>query len=330
MTRTRIALLLSLLLMALILFAVPRVFPVLQAQTTASETAVRATLLFQPQHDPAVRAANVSEAALDRFRATQVGLLKSDQVLRAVASMPEIETLPVLKQSDGPVDWIRRRLRIELEGDLAYVSLAAGNPSEQAMIVNAVVDQYLDHCVNAEVFKRVGESEKVQAYYDRLVKVLREKRTELRHLFRAAGIDDLTETTRRAAEARWNAEIEEIRTRLRELRLARAGAEARMKRLGERAAEDEDAKRSAVDLGDEIEALRAQEQLLGDELKSAHEEQRSESREVTGDRVELEARAVEIEYIKSALGKVAERLYQLKGELEGPPAVSLSSKAAPR
>ena len=78
---------------------------------------------------------------------TQVQLIKSDRVLDMAVANPMVSNLPSIKQSDDPIDYLRKDLTVENVQDayLIRVGLESKIPSEAATIVNAVVDAYKHH-----------------------------------------------------------------------------------------------------------------------------------------------------------------------------------------
>jgi capsular polysaccharide biosynthesis protein len=78
---------------------------------------------------------------------TQIQLIKSDSVLDAALANPAIGRLPMIRSSKDFKAELRRNLEVAILGDntsLIRVSLDARDPAEAAMIVNAVVDSYME------------------------------------------------------------------------------------------------------------------------------------------------------------------------------------------
>jgi len=89
-----------------------------------------------------------SEGALTESRAyvnTQLALMRSPVVMGRVVSRPEIAKLPVVLEMDAPVDELAQQVSISGIGrsDLYNVAFTGPNPKHSAVVVNAVVDEYL-------------------------------------------------------------------------------------------------------------------------------------------------------------------------------------------
>jgi len=89
------------------------------------------------------RSSENSGSALSYFQ-TQVQLIKSDLVLNAALANPLISNLPSIRESDDPKTDVRKKLTVEIVEDsfLIRVALESKNPTEAAVIVNAVVESY--------------------------------------------------------------------------------------------------------------------------------------------------------------------------------------------
>jgi uncharacterized protein involved in exopolysaccharide biosynthesis len=75
---------------------------------------------------------------------TQVQLIKSDSVLESALANPLVSILPSVKDSDDPKTELLRKLSVEFVPDayIIRVALELKNPTEAAVIVNAVVESY--------------------------------------------------------------------------------------------------------------------------------------------------------------------------------------------
>src|SRR5262249_42593569 len=86
--------------------------------------------------------------AYEPYLQTQVQLITSDGVLDAALSRdPRISKLPMIKKSEDPKADLRKEMDVGIVNKHTYlirVALASGHPEEAAMIVNAVVDAYMD------------------------------------------------------------------------------------------------------------------------------------------------------------------------------------------
>jgi len=97
------------------------------------------------------RQAPVSEFEFELFRRTQAELILTPVVFRAALHSAEIAELPLLARQKDPVGWLRSMIRVDFPGDaeLMRVSMRGGSEQE-AKIVNAVVEAYLDEVVDRD------------------------------------------------------------------------------------------------------------------------------------------------------------------------------------
>jgi hypothetical protein len=101
---------------------------------------------------------DADEFAINRYRQTQVALLTSDMVVRAAFETPPVKAL--LKDETDPVGYIQKRLRTRFEGDILGVWMSAGTPADQATILNAVVDRFVE--IANQQLARVQETQEKQ------------------------------------------------------------------------------------------------------------------------------------------------------------------------
>ena len=92
------------------------------------------------------------------YRKTQIAMIKSSMVLNAALRMEGIAQLPLIRQHDDPVPWLKENLRVASyhSPEILQISIAGQQPEELAQIVNAVKDAYLDEVVNKERKERVA------------------------------------------------------------------------------------------------------------------------------------------------------------------------------
>jgi hypothetical protein len=123
---------------------------------------------------------------------TQEALLKSRFVLTAALAAPEVAKLPAVKQQADPVVWLQSRLTVHADkrAGLLHVSVTGGTPAEQALLVNAVVQAYLNEVVNRTHKNQDARLKALQTLYDKSADALREKRAALRQMAEALGTGD--------------------------------------------------------------------------------------------------------------------------------------------
>jgi capsular exopolysaccharide synthesis family protein len=98
----------------------------------------------QPELFSAIKG-SITEGRSVTYLQTQANLITSTRVLRQAVTDPTVKDLPTIKQSDDPVNDLRRRLMVDIFDDtsLLRIALDSRNPDEAITIVNAVVSSYM-------------------------------------------------------------------------------------------------------------------------------------------------------------------------------------------
>jgi hypothetical protein len=150
-------------------------------------------LLFVERHPPKVlddgQKAPADPADPERYRRTQLALLRTRAVLIRALRDPAIAKLPVVQQQADPVAWLQKHLRAEYPDDTGVlrVSVSAGTPKEQAALANAVTSAYLAEGPDKEYEQRFKRLQELGGVYDKFDKILSEKRRKLRDMAEALG-----------------------------------------------------------------------------------------------------------------------------------------------
>lgn len=86
----------------------------------------------------------------DRYRKTQLQLIKSPVVLASALRRPGIANLEALRAEKDQLGWLRDRIQVTAPPDSQVVQIRVhgADPSELQQIVNAVAQAYLTDCVN--------------------------------------------------------------------------------------------------------------------------------------------------------------------------------------
>jgi len=89
------------------------------------------------------------------FKNTQKELMLNRLVLMAALRKSEVANIPTVKEQQlygGEVDWLQKRLSVNFPGkaEVMTVDMALPDAKEATILVNAVVDSYLNDVVNAE------------------------------------------------------------------------------------------------------------------------------------------------------------------------------------
>lgn len=126
------------------------------------------------------------------FRQTQLALLKSRLVLNAALRQPKVAELSNVRKQEDPIAWLEKELKVSFASspEILSVSLGGDPPVELKVLVDAVVNSYLQEIVNKEQIKRqarLDQLEKISAKYQ---DSLRQKRQMLRRVAENVGTGD--------------------------------------------------------------------------------------------------------------------------------------------
>lgn len=255
------------------------------------------------------------------FQRTQETLLRSPKVLNIVATTPVIAKLPIIQQHrEDPVGWIGQHLNTSFDGEVMSVWLDAGTPQERATITNNIVTAYLDHVVHSVFSRRKSEAitlaGMVKEAQDRLRKKHEERaaliRDEFPHYVAIESEGDGDILSERAADCEG---------RLLTLRMAMAGADARLAALGDADPRDPsrtERKNVEIDRAD----LVAQENVVKEELA------RLNAILAAPRSVSLMQLDDETKVMTEQLRALQARLFELEFEMESPTRVGQISQAS--
>ncbi len=174
----------------------------------ASIASVAAWLLVPPASYTAKALLNVSQQQprwffqtaetkvdFETYQRTQLTLLRSRLVLNAALRVPEVSELPVIAKQTDELAWLAKQIQAKYEGEILTVSMSGEDPRALPLIVNAVVQSYLDEVVNYEKQSRIERFEKIRELYDNAQRRLTTRRQELKALADQQGAGDI-ETNR--------------------------------------------------------------------------------------------------------------------------------------
>jgi hypothetical protein len=294
----------------------------------------RATLLVSAPAPKVLHGVGEREPDPKTFRQTQAALIKSRLVLAAAVQDPEIAKLELLKGQADPVEWLARRLEVAPidDSELIRVSIRAQR-AEGAKVVNAVVHAYLRVVVETEHERLVTRQKQLQEIHAKFQESLMRKRETLRNAVESGSqaTDDRDPESHRQMLMR---ELGESRMDLRRTRLQRVAVESRLK-YRQALEKDPDAARSKarLELQEELDVLRKQEQTLGEEqaglardIKALERERQSAKRGV----LDASLLQSEIDVADTAFKRIAEEIEALNVEMAGPPRIRVIDLAEPR
>ncbi|MCC7087142.1 MAG: polysaccharide biosynthesis tyrosine autokinase [Pirellulales bacterium] len=125
-----------------------------------------------------------SERDGQRFSQTQLELIRGPIVLERLLSTPKISKLPEVNEQTDPLEWLKKRLTVKNVGgsELFEVSFAGPNPENSAMIVNSIVDSYLDVTSRDNAAQRMKVVELLNKQKDRWANEVKNARDTVRSL----------------------------------------------------------------------------------------------------------------------------------------------------
>lgn len=125
------------------------------------------------------------------YQRTQAAILRSREVLEGALRQPAVAERPTISEEPQPVAWLAQNLKVEskLGPEILTVSLAGDHADDLPIIVNAVVQSYIQELATKERAKQPVRVEQLQENYRRLEENLRRKRALLRELETTLGID---------------------------------------------------------------------------------------------------------------------------------------------
>lgn len=122
---------------------------------------------------------------------TQAAVLKSRDVIQAALRQPRVAERREVQERPHPVLWLAENLRVDsnLGPEILSVSLSGNHPDDLPVLVNAIVQAYLQERANKERLKQPVRLEQLEGNYRRLADTLRRKRALLRELETNLGVD---------------------------------------------------------------------------------------------------------------------------------------------
>jgi polysaccharide biosynthesis transport protein len=145
---------------------------------------------FQTREDPT------------RFLDTQMTLMRSPLVIGPVVSRPEIAQLPEIQKQETPVVWLGSKIRATPGGgEYVIVTFDSRSPAASALVVNAVVDTYLDLRGRDDTEQVQRVIELLEEEKDRRIREVNGMRDTIRAMAQqATGKDPFARKSRRDSE----------------------------------------------------------------------------------------------------------------------------------
>lgn len=126
------------------------------------------------------------------YKGTQRELLKSQLVLTAALRKPEVTKLSTVRQQIDPVMWLREELSVDFPGnaEIMRIRLTGEKPEELVVLVQAVVEAYMEEVVDVERNERRERLSDLDRVYTERQADVRGKRAGLKQLAEQLGTGD--------------------------------------------------------------------------------------------------------------------------------------------
>lgn len=130
---------------------------------------------------PQIIGNDMSSLAAGRDLYAQTEIMRSTALLGAALKLPSMQSTHIARESSNPVIALKRSLRVSPSesGDILTVSMDSPIPEDNAIVVNSVVESYLDYhnqkkrSTSAEVLKILREEKRaLESEYDRAMREL--------------------------------------------------------------------------------------------------------------------------------------------------------------
>ncbi len=269
---------------------------------------VRATLVVQSGERRLPGGKVTEDINAEEFKHTQAILIKSRFVLSAVLKDAKILELPMIRAEQTPLEWLERHVVVTVPEKSAIIMVGMrGSEKEQlTVIVNAIVDKYMELVVADEGRQKRQRLEALQLQYEKIQAKLREKRNALIDLE-----GDVDERKALAGESLKRIDIE-----LHQLQLQRIETQVKLSRRKAKKGPEEEIPL----LEERLEIIDAQELALREEAESLR-------KRTTFRPVDLAAEREEIAVLANTGEPIGAELGAIKLELAAPSRVMVISRA---
>ena len=166
--------------------------------TTAEKYTATACLLVE-RHEPHILARTVEKddpGEFESYRATQMQIFKSPYVVMAALRNPNVQAQPSIKREEDrhhAVAWLGKAIRVicpDQRAGVLTVSLTSNDRKEAAVLVNAMVDAYMNEVVNLDRQRRRDRLSDLQQISAEKEVEVRTKREQLKRELENIGAGD--------------------------------------------------------------------------------------------------------------------------------------------
>ena len=149
-------------------------------------TAEQKPLVFQTADHPGMK------STFDLYKNTQTQLITTPFVLNAALGSSEVQDLPLIENQADPTAWMWENVDagFTTDGEIMEVGFTSSDPRSSVVMVNAIVNAYLEEVVNSERLLRFQRLDNLESVRSTSEEQLRSKQKELRFLAAALGTSD--------------------------------------------------------------------------------------------------------------------------------------------
>jgi hypothetical protein len=211
-----------------------------------------------------------TEIQYHRYMKTQMELMRSRFVMNAALQHDGISRLPLLKSQADPIEWLVTNLEVNWlrDSELVEVSLPPRtglSSTEQASVINAVVNAYMDEVVNKERKQKLQRQETLKKLSKTYADMLKTRRDTIRKLASTAPQGQEPSEWEKYTMSRLQLDLS---TRAIDLTLERVKAEALLKwRRKSEARSSEQSQKEIAQLEEQLTVLEAQQKAIQHELE---------------------------------------------------------------
>jgi polysaccharide biosynthesis transport protein len=149
-------------------------------------------LLFKTADDAVGQAGD-----FNLYKSTQQQLLLTPFVLNTALRDPKISSLEEIAGREDPISWLRENLKVAFpgNGEIMQISLDTVSPTSCVLIVNGVVDAFMQEVVMSDRNERLKRLDTLEKVFSERTNQVRSKRVELKNLATTLGTSDTSSLT---------------------------------------------------------------------------------------------------------------------------------------
>ncbi|MCY2978683.1 MAG: polysaccharide biosynthesis tyrosine autokinase [Planctomycetota bacterium] len=131
------------------------------------------------------------------YKSTQQQLLLTPFVLNTALRDPKVSSVEEIAGRDDPITWLRENLKVTFpgNGEIMQISLDTVSPTSCVLIVNGVVDAFMQEVVMSDRNERLKRLDTLEKVFSERTNQVRSKRVELKNLATTLGTSDTSSLT---------------------------------------------------------------------------------------------------------------------------------------